>query len=149
MQHDKNQQGLTLLELMVTVAIVGLLLTLAIPNYQRYTQRAKFTEVIQAIAPYKIAVTLCAYQQGDLSLCQTPGQNGIPDNFKAKNSKQGYVDQILVQENGVITAQSQQITLDKCHCFTYTLKPSLQENTALLWTVDKSKQNSCKRFNLC
>lgn len=142
----KKQRGFTLLEMIIVIAIIGILTTLGIPNYQRYTQRAKFIEVIQAIGPYKTGITLCAYQQGDLTFC-TQGQNNVPVNFK--NKVGGYVDKIIVQPEGVIVATSKNIKLDKKDSFTYTLKPILQPNGTCQWTVDSTASNSCQRYHLC
>lgn len=57
MQH--TQKGFTLIELMIVVAIIGILAAVAIPAYQNYTIKARYTEVINQTAPYKTAVELC------------------------------------------------------------------------------------------
>lgn len=60
----KAQQGFTLIELMIVVAIIGILAAIAIPAYQTYTQKAKFSEVILATAGVKAAADICAQTFG-------------------------------------------------------------------------------------
>jgi type IV pilus assembly protein PilA len=60
----KAQQGFTLIELMIVVAIIGILASIAIPAYQTYTAKAKFSEVILATAGVKAAVDICAQTNG-------------------------------------------------------------------------------------
>ena len=61
---NKAQQGFTLIELMIVVAIIGILASIAIPAYQTYTAKAKFSEVILATAGVKAAVDICAQTRG-------------------------------------------------------------------------------------
>lgn len=141
----KKIQGMTLLELMIVIAIIGILASIAIPSYQSYTHRAKFSEVIQATAPFKIAVTTCAHEHAGLADCSKAGENGIPAKFTATDAKTAYTASVDIGANGQITATSQQITIGNDSSFTYILTPTYQTNGQLTW----AKSGTCATHSLC
>ena len=91
------QQGFTLIELMIVVAIIGILAAVALPAYQDYTKRAKMSEVILAASACRTTITE-VYQSGSQTQV-APGNWGC----ESTTATSKYVTSIATDLNGKVT----------------------------------------------
>lgn len=95
-----TERGFTLVELMIVIAIVAILASIGVPAYQGYLQKAAMTDMLQSMAPYQTAVSLCALENSSVAPCNA-GSQGIP---VARGSR--YVSNLSVTR-GVISLTGQ------------------------------------------
>lgn len=131
------QQGFTLIELMIVVAIIGILAAVALPAYQDYTARAKITEVIGFMSAAKAGVAEAYASEGSLTGIDTE-KAGVDSKVTSKYLK------TLKVAAGVITATVQELN-NTCDGKTLELKPTEAADTKNLdWKG--SAADECKKY---
>ncbi|MBH0059281.1 prepilin-type N-terminal cleavage/methylation domain-containing protein [Pseudoalteromonas sp. SWXJZ94C] len=135
----QKQQGFTLIELMIVIAIIGILAAIALPQYQTYTKKARFSEVVLAASSAKGLVDVCFQTRGAGSLanCNDADKVGLDATGAAAGDN---VLSVAVGTAGVVTAIGEG-TVDDA---TYVLTPAATNGT-LTW----DQTGTCIAAGLC
>tara|TARA_R110002124_G_scaffold41182_1_gene127865 strand:- start:1198 stop:1692 length:495 start_codon:yes stop_codon:yes gene_type:complete len=102
------QKGFTLIELMIVIAIIGILAAIALPAYQDYTARAKVTEVVLAASTCRTAIS----EASQTGFSANPAANGFGcgETVTGSTAPSQYVKSVNTSANGVITVVAQNIS---------------------------------------
>ncbi|WP_444917976.1 pilin [Microbulbifer sp. JMSA003] len=130
----KKQKGFTLIELMIVVAIIGILAAIAIPQYKDYVSRTKWTDSLAQIHPVQVAIASCVNIEGVMTSCDTID----------KLTSQGYIASGYTLTKGEymsaapsIAAGTGAITLagaDELNNCGLSMTPNVATN-AITWTI--------------
>ncbi len=133
---QQMQKGFTLIELMIVVAIIGILAAIALPAYQTYVIKSKMSEVIMATSQCRTAVSE-VYQTIDTS-SSAPGAGGWGCE-DSDGSVTRYVSSITTDSNGKIFAAVQNID-SAVDTATITLTPFVSSTTEMAIATDRGEQ---------
>jgi type IV pilus assembly protein PilA len=126
---QQAQAGFTLIELMIVVAIIGILAAVAIPAYSDYTSKAKASNVISSVDAMKGQIAMCAQENnGDITVCDS-ATNGIMDVSKWVKTKE--IASVTIAK-GVIVATLNTGLGKGLDGKTVTFTPSLTEGDAVM-----------------
>jgi type IV pilus assembly protein PilA len=136
----KVQQGFTLIELMIVVAIIGILAAIAIPAYQDYVTRSKFQDIVSSAAALETAISVCMSENaGVATACDAASEVGITT---IVNSKEAATALAISATTAAVTATANAAAGG----YTYINTPTLAAgDSAITWT----QTGTCEAAKVC
>jgi type IV pilus assembly protein PilA len=133
--------GFTLMEVMMVVAIVGILAAVALPSYQTYADRAAYADVVSAAVPARAEVDICVQTRGAGQCAAIPAQPGW--------SVSDLVSQVAIgvdEGEFLVTVTPSAVRAGIASVDTYVLR-GVPQGGSLQWSLDEA--SGCLAVGLC
>lgn len=148
MQKTKNKnQGFTLIELMIVVAIIGILAAVAVPAYNDYIESARSTEAKQQADALKKAVSACILKEEALNASNysncVSGKSGIPKAITSASTNSTVTCAAIATDKAIIDVEAD-TDGDGTSEFNITLTPTFTANGSVTFAInEEATVNDC------